>query len=202
MGKKSKSSVIKIFSSLLIIGGCLFLILGVTGIWNSHVSVGKSLEKAKTITIVGESLQQMDVDAAMDSFDPQIGQVIGLVDIPELNKKLPIIEGTGDAQLEKGIGHYVKSSFPGQDNQVVLSGHRDTVFTHLGDLKKGDPIIVKLPYGSVAYSVDHTKIVKADNRKVIHSTNREELVLTTCYPFRYIGHAPKRYIVYAYPVED
>ncbi|HEU5139792.1 MAG TPA: sortase, partial [Bacillales bacterium] len=63
-------------------------------------------------------------------------------------------------------------------------------------------VIVKLPYGSFTYSVDHTKIVKADNQKVIHSTDKEELVMTTCYPFHYVGHAPKRYIVYAYPVED
>ncbi|HEX7065524.1 MAG TPA: class D sortase [Bacillales bacterium] len=179
----------------------MFLVLGITGIWTSHVSVGKSLEKAQTITVAETPLQQVEARASLDSFEPEKGQVIGLVSLPALSKKLPIIQGTEDDQLKKGVGHYVKSSFPGEDNQVVLSGHRDTVFTHLGDLEKGDTVIVKLPYGSFTYSVDHTKIVKADNQKVIHSTDKEELVLTTCYPFHYVGHAPKRYIVYAYPVE-
>ncbi|HET7628614.1 MAG TPA: class D sortase [Bacillales bacterium] len=200
-GKRSKLSFTKIFSLLLLLGGSVFLVLGITGIWTQHVSVGKSLQEAKTITMVNSPRPKAEIETTVDTFVPKIGQVLGLISLPN-DKKLPIIQGTETPQLKKGVGHYSKSSFPGQGSQVILSGHRDTVFSHLGELKKGDQIRVKLPYGSFTYTVDHTTIVMADNQEVIHPTDREELVLTTCYPFYYIGNAPKRYIVYAYPVKD
>jgi sortase A len=83
-----------------------------------------------------------------------------------------------------------------------LSGHRDTVFRHLGELKMGDQLIVKVPNGSFAYKIIHTKIVDSKDTSVITlEKDHEELILTTCYPFRYIGNAPKRYIIYADPVK-
>jgi sortase A len=126
--------------------------------------------------------------------------ILGILKVPRLHKELPIVEGTNENMLKRGVGHFAGSGFPGQHNQIVLSGHRDTVFRHFGELKKGDEVIVSLQTGRFLYVIDHMKIVKADDRTVIHSTKpKEELVLTTCYPFYYIGDAPDRYIIYAYP---
>ncbi|MED1204324.1 class D sortase [Heyndrickxia acidicola] len=126
--------------------------------------------------------------------------ILGILRIPRLHKELPIIEGTSEAMLRKGVGHFTGSGLPGQHNQIVFSGHRDTVFRHVGELKKGDELIADLQSGTFVYVINHMKVVKADDRTVIHSTApKEELILTTCYPFYYIGDAPDRYIIYAYP---
>lgn len=114
--------------------------------------------------------------------------------------KLPIVEGTDSGQLARGVGHYSATVFPGGHDQVLLSGHRDTVFGRLGELEIGDKIIVQLPYDTFKYVMKGSEIVSADDTTVIHSTApKETLTLSTCYPFNYVGNAPKRYVIYAYP---
>lgn len=92
--------------------------------------------------------------------------------------------------MEKGIGHYKGSYYPDENGQIFLSGHRDTVFRRTGELKKGDQLKVLLPYGSFSYEIDKTKIVDQKDTSIItQQHNKEELILTTCYPFSYIGNA-------------
>jgi sortase A len=131
---------------------------------------------------------------------PDVGDTIGILQIPKINAELPIVEGTDPDDLAKGVGHYKGSDFPGGHGQIVLSGHRDTVFRHLGVLKTGDILEVKMPNGTFDYKIDHMKIVNSKDTSIITlQKEKEELILTTCYPFRYIGNAPNRYIIYAYP---
>ena len=75
------------------------------------------------------------------------GEAIGILKIPRLEAELPIIEGTDEDELEKGVGHYSTTAFPGQPDQILLSGHRDTVFRSLGELKIGDIFKISMPYG-------------------------------------------------------
>ncbi len=113
---------------------------------------------------------------------------------------MAIVEGTDPNDLKKGVGHYKGSFFPGENGQIVLSGHRDTVFRHLGELKIGDDLKVEMPNGTFTYEIARTKIVDAKDTSIITlQHNEEELILTTCYPFRYVGNAPDRYIIYAKP---
>lgn len=135
-------------------------------------------------------------------FNPLQGEAVGILAIPKLEAELPIVEGTSDDDLEKGVGHFKGTAYPTEQDQIVLSGHRDTVFRRMGELKVGDIFIVKLPYGSFKYKIKSTKIVDEDDRTIIKSTApNEELVVTTCYPFTYVGSAPDRYILTAKPVE-
>ncbi|WP_223591077.1 class D sortase [Neobacillus bataviensis] len=129
---------------------------------------------------------------------PKMGETAGLLVIPKIKAELAIVEGTDPDDLEKGVGHYKGSFFPGDKGQIVLSGHRDTVFRRLGELKIGDSLKMQMPYGNYTYEITHTKIVKSDDTSIITLQHeKEELILTTCYPFRYVGNAPKRYIIYA-----
>ncbi|MED1469287.1 class D sortase [Bacillus salipaludis] len=138
--------------------------------------------------------------ASEKSKAPKIGDTIGLLSIPKISAELPIVEGTDPDDLAKGVGHYKGSYMPGNLGQIVLSGHRDTVFRHLGELKKGDTLKVNDSKGNFEYEITHMKIVKADDTSIITLQNKqEELILTTCYPFSYVGNAPKRYIIYAKP---
>lgn len=138
-----------------------------------------------------------------DDFAPETGEVVGVLEIPRLEAKLPIVEGTDPAELEKGVGHFKGASFPGEKGQIVFSGHRDTVFLRLGELEMGDRFYVKMPYGDYMYEIYDSKIVDEDDRTVITlQKDKEDLLLTTCYPFTLTGSAPERYILYAKPVNS
>lgn len=191
----------KLLSILLVVAGLLICGYGGFHIWQDHSQETASLKKAMAIAKDSKNLSNFkDQTVSFKSFNPYKGETIGLVDIPKLKVSLPIVEGTDANQLAKGVGHYSSSKFPGQHDQIVLSGHRDTVFRHVSNLVKGDKIILHFSFGTFTYKLDHTKIVQANDTSIIHSTApKEELVLTTCYPFYYIGNAPKRYIIYAYP---
>jgi sortase A len=125
------------------------------------------------------------------------GDYIGKITIPSLKQTLPIYQGTEDAQLKKGIGHYERSVFPGVGDNSVLSGHRDSVFSQLGKLKVGEFVTVETVAGKFTYKISGFRIVGANDRTVIVPTKTAVLTLTTCYPFHYIGSAPKRFIVSA-----
>mgnify|MGYP001402765596 CR=1 FL=1 len=126
------------------------------------------------------------------------GEAIGILKIPRLEAELPIIEGTDEDELEKGVGHYSTTVLPGQKDQILLSGHRDTVFRRLGELEIGDILQVNMPYGEYKYVITEAEIVEADDTTVINSTAPHEiLTVSTCYPFSYVGNAPYRYILTA-----
>ena len=126
-----------------------------------------------------------------------MGEVIGVISIPKLAETYPIVQGTDDQDLKLGVGHYVDSVMPGAKDNSVLSGHRDSVFSKLGQLRKGDSVIVRTSSGTFTYLVRRTFIVMANDRTVIVPTPTATLTLTTCYPFFFIGSAPKRFIVSA-----
>ncbi|MFF2499017.1 class D sortase [Peribacillus sp. NPDC058075] len=129
---------------------------------------------------------------------PEKGEEIGELYIPKLKTKLPIFHGTNEDELEKGVGHFAGSVLPGENDNSVLSGHRDTVFRKLGQVGEGDLLIVRTSAGEFTYKVNKVRIVDEDDRTVIVPKPRATLTVSTCYPFDYIGSAPERYILVAY----
>ncbi|WP_407071824.1 class D sortase [Pueribacillus theae] len=133
---------------------------------------------------------------------PEKGDVIGDLKIPKLDAVLPIYHGTDEDELEKGVGHFAGSVLPGEKDNSVLSGHRDTVFRKLGDVGKGDLLVVSTSAGEFTYKIRKVKIVDADDRTIIVPKPRATLTVTTCYPFDFIGSAPERYILIADLIES
>ena len=186
-------------------------IIGYAGLqlWDIKQSEKLAVAEAKAFLneIQGNDDSEVIIPTAktdLDTSDPELsfqnGQTIGILEIPGINKELPIVEGTDEDALKQGVGHYTSTVYPGQKDQILLSGHRDTVFTGLDKLKNGETIIVKMFHGTFTYTIVDTEIVDENDTTVIRSTAPEEmLTLSTCYPFRYIGNAPQRYIVYAKP---
>jgi len=128
---------------------------------------------------------------------PAEGEVIGSLSIPALKLKLPIIEGTGADDLKKGVGHVSQSVLPGQQDNCVLSGHRDTVFTGLGRLGVGDRFIASTTAGAFTYQIRRIRIVHKDDTTIIVPTDHAVLTVSTCYPFHFVGAAPDRYVLIA-----
>lgn len=192
---------------LFLIAGVILLGVGGYQYFKTKHAQSESLEEAQKLikkdpVAVGQS-EEAAPSISINEFHPKVGEVVGILSIPRIDAELPIVEGTDEDELEKGVGHYKTSVYPTQKDQIVLSGHRDTVFRKMGEVKIGDELIVQLPYGTFTYIIEGTKIVDAADTTVIKSTApNEELVLTTCYPFSYVGNAPDRYIVTAKPKKD
>lgn len=185
---------------LLIISGALFLIYALGQFALSYFEQGKNLKEAKAF--VSKEVVQRNEDEPFEIYtdytDFEEGDSIGILYIPRLDREIPIISGTHEDELAKGVGHFRSTALPGQQDQILLSGHRDTVFRQFGELEHGDDIHVQMENGTFIYTIFDTEIVDADDRTVIRPTAPDEiLTLSTCYPFSYIGSAPDRYIIYA-----
>jgi sortase A len=118
-------------------------------------------------------------------------------DIPRLGLADVIVEGDDEKSLRKAIGHIPDTALPGNTGNVGLAGHRDTFFRPLEGIRKGDTILIKTSQAVYRYEVESSEIVLPKDSWVLKHTNNPSLTLVTCYPFYFIGSAPKRFIVHA-----
>lgn len=195
----------KFISYVLMIVGVGFLAFGGYQWYMTTSAQSEAASEAQALIAERNAISaedDFDPLEAAKNFNPEMGETAGILHIPKLEADLPIIEGTHEDELERGVGHYQGTAYPLQNEQIVLSGHRDTVFRDMGELEIGDHLVVQMEYGDFTYEITETKIVSADDRTIIVPHHEEVLTLTTCYPFNFIGYAPDRYIIYAYPVEN
>jgi len=106
-------------------------------------------------------------------------------------------EGIDRSTLQLAIGHIPSTALPGQAGNVGLAGHRDTFFRGLKDLRTTDEIRFSTPRGEFKYAVESVLVVEPDNVGVLAPSSENVLTLVTCYPFSYVGTAPKRFVVRA-----
>ena len=133
-----------------------------------------------------------------DSSAPRaIGAAIGEIRIERLGIDAVVTEGDSDAILDLGPGHLPDTPWIGQRGNVVIAGHRDTTFRPLKDARAGDVITISAGAATKRYRVSSTQIVKPSDVSVLEPGKDNSLTLITCYPFYFIGHAPKRFIVRA-----
>ena len=123
--------------------------------------------------------------------------LIGRIDIPRLGLSAIVIEGTSRTTLRHAVGHISGTALPGQSGNVGISGHRDTFFRPLRNIRRNDIIAVTTPLGEYRYRVVSTRIVNPHDIEVLDPGDNEVLTLVTCYPFYFVGAAPDRFIVRA-----
>jgi sortase A len=127
--------------------------------------------------------------------------LIGRIDIPRLALSVIVMEGTSSKTLRRAAGHISGTALPGQPGNVGISGHRDTFFRPLRNIEANDTITVTTMAGEYRYRVRSTRIVEPDDVTVLAPSDdpgdNETLTLVTCYPFYFVGPAPKRFIVRA-----
>jgi sortase A len=126
--------------------------------------------------------------------------VMGRIQIPQLGLSAPITSGIGRIELIDGVGHIPGTALAGGLGTMALAGHRDTFFRPLRRIAPGMQIRVTGADGTFRYQVDSTRIVTPEQVEVLETGHRPLLVLVTCYPFHYIGAAPRRFIVEAHLV--
>lgn len=128
-----------------------------------------------------------------------LGDPVGRLRIPDLGVDGFVEHGETERVLRRAIGHLPGTALPGEGGNVVVAGHRDSFFRGLRSVAQGDTIEFTTPYGTHRYEVDGLQIVGPDDAAVLAPTDDERLTLITCYPFDYVGPAPRRFIVTARP---
>ena len=126
------------------------------------------------------------------------GSVMGRIDIPALALSAPITDDFDTGSLRHGVGHIPGTAVPGGLGTVGLAGHRDTFFRPLRNIAPKMEIRLTDRTGTYHYAVDSTEIVSPDKVQVLDIAARPELTLITCFPFDYVGAAPRRFIVHAH----
>ena len=125
------------------------------------------------------------------------GQAIGKIKIPSIGADYVVIEGTDEADLQRGPGHYDYTALPGQGKTIGIAGHRTTYgapFNKINEIDVGDPVTLEMPYGTFTYRVTSTDIVDPTDVGIVDDTGEERLVLTACHP---LYSAAQRYAVFA-----
>jgi sortase A len=128
------------------------------------------------------------------------GDVVGKLDIPRIGISVIILQGIEADTLILGAGHVPGTPLPGSDGNVAIAAHRDTFFRRLKAILVDDHIQFATIHGTYEYMVDSTEIVDPEDTQVMESRGRSELTLITCYPFYFVGAAPKRFVVHARPM--
>jgi sortase A len=129
--------------------------------------------------------------------EPLPGDALGKLEIPSIDSSEYVVEGTDSENLRKGPGHYPDTPLPGQRGTVAIAGHRTTFgapFRNLDKVKRGDRIVMELPYGTFIYRVERTQIVDDSALWVTKKVGYNRLVLTACHP---LYSAAQRIVAFA-----
>ncbi len=125
------------------------------------------------------------------------GDPIGRIDIPKVGADFVVVQGTDTASLRKGPGHYPETTFPGLGGTVAIAGHRTTYlapFHDVDELRRGDRIVLTMPYARFEYAVQRTQIVLPSALWIERDVGYERLVLSACHPLYSASH---RIVVFA-----
>ncbi len=127
--------------------------------------------------------------------------------VPRIGIEAPVLEGVSDAVLNRGVGHIAGTALPGEPGNLAITGHRDGFFRPLKDIATGDIVEVErtttspgsgdIVHHTDRYAVRSTRIVFPSDISVLNATSDSTLTLITCYPFYYVGAAPRRFVVEA-----
>jgi sortase A len=141
-----------------------------------------------------ENIRAAPVSKAPDLHE---GDLVGRLEVPRIGLSVIVLQGIEESTLLSGVGHVPGTPLPGIKGNVAIAGHRDTFFRKLKGIVRGDRIRVSIGARVHEYVVASTETVDPENTSVMESGSRSELTLITCYPFYFVGSAPKRFIVHA-----
>jgi sortase A len=199
---------------LLLISG--LLLLGVYIAARIHGTLGSQAELQNFREKVGSSTQgsgssvartQLKPDFSLwsskriEEYERSVGEYaeapLAVLRISKVHLEVPVVNGTDDLSLNIGVGHIAGTVRPGEEGNIGIAGHRDGFFRVLKDVGQGDAIELQGPIRTDTYVVDRIVIVSTDDVSVLQRRSRPSLTLVTCYPFYFIGSAPRRYIIQA-----
>jgi len=129
---------------------------------------------------------------------PKAGAAVGRLEIPRLGISAVVRAGSDARTLRLAVGHIPGTALPGEQGNIGLAAHRDTFFRRLGEIREDDEVRLVTADGTFTYRVQGTQVVNPSEVWVLDPTGTPALTLVTCYPFTYVGSAPRRFIVRAH----
>jgi sortase A len=175
---------------VLLLGYCAFVVVDAWSFQRRESRDFDRLLRDRRVATMGPPQAEFSADAVTDG-------LIGRIEIPRLLFSVAVVEGIDGTTLRRSVGHIPGTALPGEAGNVGLAGHRDTFFRSLKDLRIKDEIQVSTLKGEFKYEVESLRVVEPDNVGVLAPSAENVLTLVTCYPFYYVGPAPKRFIVRA-----
>jgi sortase A len=133
----------------------------------------------------------------LESLEQKTEAPLAVLRIPKLHLEVPVYEGSDDLTLNRGLGRIIGTAKLGDVGNTGIAGHRDGFFRGLKDIGPGDALELMLPHRTDHYAVTSISITNPDDVSVLDPTSSSSLTLVTCYPFYFVGSAPRRYIVQA-----
>ena len=181
---------------VLLLGYCAFVLVDA---WVFQRRESRELDRLlRDRQVASQGTPQPEISTAPKSAPAvAIDGLIGRLEIPRLLLSAVVAEGIDKTTLRRGVGHIPGTALPGHPGNVGLAGHRDTFFRPLKDLKINDEVEFSTLAGNFKYEVESVRVVDPDNVGVLAPSGHNVLTLVTCYPFYYVGPAPKRWIVRA-----
>lgn len=127
------------------------------------------------------------------------GSALAVLRIPRIGLDAPVLDGTDELTLNAGVGLIEDTARPGGGGNVGIAGHRDGFFRALKDAAVGDEVDLDTPAGTETYAIESIRVVDPEDVSVLGPTAGPALTLVSCYPFYWVGPAPKRVVVRAVP---
>jgi LPXTG-site transpeptidase (sortase) family protein len=131
------------------------------------------------------------------SLTADLPPLLGVLEISSVGLKVPVYSTSNDLTMDRGAGVIDGMAYPHEEGNIGISGHRDGYFRVLKDIQPGDEIVLQTLKGPKKFTIDSTKVVEIADTSLLQDTWDQTLTLVTCYPFYFVGHAPKRFIVTA-----
>jgi sortase A len=125
----------------------------------------------------------------------EAGPLVGTLQIPALQLLVPLYADTDELHLNRGVGLIAGMALPGRPGNVGIAGHRDGFFRVLRDIRKGQRVELSTPGSRYVYEISSMSIVDAADATLLAPTRQRSLTLVTCYPFYFVGPAPRRFVV-------
>ena len=180
-------------------GRVLFLVSAVLLGYVALVFVQAEISRSKADQYLARQASQNSPRVVSEPARPLAeGEVLGRIKIPRLGLSAIILEGTESRTLRLGVGHIRGTAIPGRPGNSAIAGHRDIYFRSLQGIHADDEIQLETEGGSTRYLVDWARVVAPEDISVLESSRESALTLVTCYPFYFIGAAPKRFVVRAH----
>jgi sortase A len=151
----------------------------------------------RSVATEGDVNRRLAKLAALQDRRDRRGAAIGRLRMPKLHRSYVVVEGTSVGNLRKGPGHYPKTPLPGEHGTVAIAGHRTTYgapFRTVDKLKRGNELVMDMPYGRFTYRVDKVQVVSPDALWITRKRKNEQLVLSACHP---LYSAAKRIVVFS-----
>jgi sortase A len=177
------------------------VLLGYVALVFVQAEISQSKADQYLVRRIPQGIPQGSPHAAPEPAHPLAeGDILGRIRIPRLGLSAVILEGTKSRTLRLGVGHIRGTAIPGKHGNTAIAGHRDIFFRSLKGIHADDEIQLETEDGSNRYLVDWARVVAPEDISVLDSTSESALTLVTCYPFYFIGAAPKRFVVRAHQV--